>query len=151
MALANRVVVGVMRGRDFHHAGAKVLVNIVVCNDGNVAPAERQFHALTNQVFVALVLRVHHHSHVAQHGFGPCGGYCQRAGVIISHRVTDVPHKAVFFFALNFQVTNGRLQNRVPVNQAFSAVNQALLIELHKRRGHDLRHFWVHGEVLVLP
>ena len=62
-----------------------------------------------------------------------------------------MPQKAVLFFALNFQVTHRALQDRVPVDQALAAVNQALLVQLHKGGGDHLGHFRVHGEVLVLP
>ena len=62
-----------------------------------------------------------------------------------------MPQKAVLFFALNFQVTHRALQDRVPVDEPLTAVDQALLVQLHKGGGDHLGHFRVHGEVLVLP
>ncbi len=63
-----------MRGRDLHHAGAEFLVHIVVGDDGDGAVAQRQRDLLADEVFVALVFRMHHHGHVAQHGLGAGGG-----------------------------------------------------------------------------
>ena len=155
--LAYRVVVGVMRGRDLDDAGAEVLVHVIVGNHRNAAAAQRQHDLLAYQVLVTRVLGVHHHGHVAQQGFRPGGGNRQRAAVgqrlacRVSQRVADVPHEAVFFLAFNFQVAHGGFQDRVPVHQAFAAVNQALLVQLDKGRGHHARHLGVHREVLVLP
>ncbi len=150
VALAHGVVVGVVGGRDLDHAGAKGLVHVVVGDDRDFAVAQRQLHVLADQRGVALVFGVHHHGHVAQHGFGAGGGHGQRAGAV-GQRVGDVPHEAVFFFALDFQVAHRAHQDRVPVDQALAAVDQALLIQLHKGLGHDLGQLVVHGEVLAAP
>ena len=75
VALADGIVVLVMRRGDFHHAGAKGLVNVVVGDDGHAASAQRQVDVLANQMQVALVFRVHHHRHVAQQGLGPGGSH----------------------------------------------------------------------------
>ena len=77
VALADGVVVHVMRGRDLDHAGAKSHVHVVVGNHRNIAAAKRQRDALADQVLVALVFGVHHQRHVAQHGFGAGGGHGQ--------------------------------------------------------------------------
>ncbi len=74
VTLSHRIVVEVMRRSDFHHAGAEFLVHIFVGDDGDVAVAQRQFHLLADEVFVALVFRMHHHRHVAEHGLGAGGG-----------------------------------------------------------------------------
>jgi hypothetical protein len=55
----------------------KALVHVVVGDHRDLAAGQRQAH-LPDQVGVALVLGVHHHGHVAQHGFRPGGGHHQR-------------------------------------------------------------------------
>src|SRR5690606_13622921 len=77
VALAHGVVVGVVRGRDLHHAGAEGAVDVVVGDHRDLAVAQRQPNVLAHQVAVALVFRVHHHGDVAQHGFRPGGGHGQ--------------------------------------------------------------------------
>jgi len=44
VTLPHRIVVKVMRRRDFNHARAEVFVHVFVCNNGNVAFAQRQFY-----------------------------------------------------------------------------------------------------------
>ncbi len=151
VALAHGVVVGVVRGRDLDHAGAEVLVHVVVGDHRDLAADQRQRHALADQVPVALVLGVHHHRHVAQHGLGPRGGHHQLLTRAVGQRVGDVPQKAVFLLALDFQVAHGGLQLRVPVDQALAAVDQALFVQPHKGFGDHLGQLLVHGEVLAAP
>jgi hypothetical protein len=69
----------------------------------------------------------------------------------IGQRVADVPQRAVFLFALHFQVGHGGLQHRVPVHQALAAVDQALLVQAHEGLGHHLGQLVVHGEVFAAP
>ena len=158
VALAHGVVVGVMRRGDFDHAGAKGSVHIGVGNYRDASAAQGQLYLLADQVGVALVFGVYHHGYVAQQGFRAGGGHhkawCQRAVDslrAIGKGVADVPQEAVFLFALHFQVAHRAHQHRVPVDQAFAAVNQTLLIELDKGFGHGARQLGVHGEVLAAP
>jgi hypothetical protein len=49
VALADGVVVGVVRRRDLDHAGAEGAVDVVVGDDRDLAVAQRQLHALADQ------------------------------------------------------------------------------------------------------
>ena len=151
MALPHRVVVGVVRRRDLDDAGAEVLVNVVVGNNGDFAPHQWQRDRLADQVLVALILRVHHHRHVAQHRFGSRGGHHQFFATAIGQRIGDVPQKTVFFGAFDFEVGDGGFQLRVPVHQALAAVDQALLVQPHEGFGDHLGQLVVHGEVFAAP
>ncbi len=150
VALANSMVVGVVRRRDLDHTGAEVTRHISVGNHGNAAFTQGQDDVLANQVQVALILRMHHQRHVAQHGLRPGGGHRQAARTV-GQRVGNVPEKTVFFDALDFQIGHGALQHRVPVDQPLAPVDQALLVESHKGFGHHLGQLVVHGEVFAAP
>lgn len=150
VALADGIVVVVVRGRDLDHAGAEFLVDVVVGNDGNQPVHQRQLHALADQVLVALVFGVDHHGRVAEHGLGARGGHRERAAAVFQ-RVGDVPERAVFFFALDFEVAHRGLEHRVPVAQAFAAVDQAFFIQLHEGVRDHLGQVVVHREVLAAP
>ncbi len=150
VALAHGVVVLVVRGGDLHHARAEFLVHVVVGDHRDLAVAQRQVDHLADEVRVACILRVHHQRHVAQHGFRAGGGHRQAARSI-GQRVGDVPQRAVFFFALDFQVGHCGLQLGVPVHQALAAVDQALLVQLHEGVGDHLGELVVHGEVFTAP
>ena len=62
-----------------------------------------------------------------------------------------MPQRAFFFFAFHLQVRHRALQHRVPVDQAFAAVNQPLLVELDKGLSDCFGQIGVHGEVLTAP
>jgi hypothetical protein len=49
VALADRVVVEVVRGRDLHHAGAELAVDVVVGDHRDLAIGQRQAHGLADQ------------------------------------------------------------------------------------------------------
>jgi hypothetical protein len=69
----------------------------------------------------------------------------------IDQRVLDVPHRAVFFLRIDFQVRDRRAQHRIPVDQALAAVDQALFVQAHEHFGDGLRARLVHREVLAVP
>ena len=150
MALAHGIVVLVVRGGDLHHAGAEGAVDVFIGNHRDFALAQRQLDALADQVLVALVLGMHHHRHVAQHGFRAGGGNDELARAV-GQGVGDVPQRAVFFLVLHLQVGHGGLQHRVPVHQPLAAVNQPLFVQLDKGFGDDFGELVVHGEVFAAP
>ncbi len=75
VALAHRVVVEVVGGRHLDHAGAELAVHVFVGDDGNLTLGQRQLDGLADQVLIALVVRVHHHRRIAEHGLGSGGGH----------------------------------------------------------------------------
>jgi hypothetical protein len=74
VTLAHFVVVEIVRRGDLHAAGAEGGVHVIVGNDGNAAAAQGQLHELADQVLITLVIGVHGHGGVAQHGLGARGG-----------------------------------------------------------------------------
>ena len=67
VALADLVVVEVVRRRDLDAAGAERRVDVVVGDDRDLAVGERQPDLLADQVPVALVVRMHGDGGVAEH------------------------------------------------------------------------------------
>ena len=74
VAAAGFEIVGIVRGRDLHHAGAELGIGQLVEDDGDLAIHQRQLHGLAVQVEVALVLGIDGDGGIAQHGFRPRGG-----------------------------------------------------------------------------
>ncbi len=144
VTLGARVVVEVVCAGDFDHPRSKRRVNKVVGNDRDGALAQRQLHVLPHQVLVAGVVGVHGHSAVAQHGFGAGGGHHQAwhrftiNGLwAVGKGVAHVVQRPLGLGAFYFKVGHRALQHRVPVDQAFATVNQALLVQTHKGFGDD--------------
>ena len=73
-ALPHGPVVGIMRGSHLHAAGTELGIDVPVGEDGDLAVHERQLHRLAHEVAEALVLGIHSHAGVAQHGLGARGG-----------------------------------------------------------------------------
>ena len=113
-------------------------------------PDQRQHQGLADQVRVALVLRVHGHGDVAEHGFRARGG--DGHGLVAAgDRVADRPHVAVALDVVDLQVGHRGAQRRIPVDQAVAAVDQAGAVPLDEHLAHRGRQARVHGEALARP
>jgi hypothetical protein len=102
----------------------------------------------TDQMLVALVVGMHRHGGIAQHGFRAGGGNDQIAAAF-GQRVADVPHEAAFLGADHFQIRDGGVQHRVPVDQPLAAIDQPLLVQADEHLAHRRRQAIVHGEALA--
>ena len=150
------VVVKVVRRGDLHAAGAFFHVGVFVAHDRDAAVNQRQHHEFANQIFVARIFRVNGHAGIAQQGFRTGGGDHQVIFTVsgfraIGQRVADVPHGTFRFAVFHFEVGNGGAQFRVPVNQAFAAVDQVFFVQANKDFFHGIGKPLVHGEALALP
>jgi len=74
VALADRVVVEIVRRRDLDAAGAEGRIDVFVGNDGNRAARQRQGYMQADQILVALVVGMHGNGGIAQQGFRAGGG-----------------------------------------------------------------------------
>ena len=169
VALADRVVVEVVRGGDLDHAGAEGLVDVVVGDHRDAATGQRQFHELAVQGEVTRVFRIHHRRGIAEHGFraGGCddhvvAGFAQDLDAVgidlhmlvartIRERVADRPHVAVLFLAGDFKIGDCGLQHRIPVDQALAAIDQALLVQAHEGFDDRVARHRIHGEHAARP
>ena len=70
VTLAYGVVIEVMRGRNFDAAGTELGIHVIICNDGDGPPRERQVDSLSHQIAIALIVGVDRNGGIAQHGFG---------------------------------------------------------------------------------
>ena len=150
VALADCMVVGVVRRRHLDDAGAELAVDVGVGDHRDRALGERQPHAPADEGAVAFVVGMHHHRGVAEHGLGARRGHDQRAAAVLE-RIADQPQEAVFLLARHLEVGDGALQLRVPAHHALAAVDQALVVQPHEGLGDDGRELRVHREVLAAP
>ena len=104
--LADLPVVEVVRRRDLHAAGAEFLVDVVVGDDRDRAPGERQRDLLADETRVALVVRIHGDRHVAQHRLRSRRRDDETPGAI-GERIANLPQLALLLLAC-------RLRGRTP-------------------------------------
>ena len=150
MALADFVVVKIVGRCNLDAAGAKIRIDIVVANNGNIPVRQRQANGLADQVAIARVLRVNRDSSIAEHGFRSSGRDNQMTRAI-AERIAEVPHVAGFFTVLHFEIGNGGVKLRVPVNQSLTAIDQSFIKQADKGSLHCTRQAFVHGEAFPRP
>ncbi len=123
---ADLEVVGVVRGSHLDRAGAELRVDVVVGEDRDPAPDQRQLDLAADQVPVALVVRVHDDGGVAQHRLDPRGGHDDRVGPVA---VADRHQLAVDLLVLHLDVGQHAAQRRRPVDHPLGAVDQAVVVQ----------------------
>ena len=62
-----------------------------------------------------------------------------------------MPEAALLLFVLHFQVRNGGVQCRIPVDQALATIDQLLFVQAHKHFLYRLVEAVVHGEAFARP
>ena len=123
-------------GRDLQRAGAEVGLDVLVGDDRQLAPDERQRHRRADEVAVALVVGMHRHGDVGQHRLGAHGGDHELARPV-GQRVGDVEQRVGDLAVLDLEVADRRARARVPVDHVVVAVDPALVVQvdedLHRR------------------
>ena len=69
VALADFEVIEIMRRRDLDRTGTRFRIGIVIRNDRNMTPDQRQDHIISDQSMIARVVRIDRNTRIAQHGF----------------------------------------------------------------------------------
>ncbi len=150
VAFAALIVVGVVGRGDLHHAGAELAVDKSVGDDRDVPTGQRKVQHLADNRLVALVIRMHGHRLVAEHGLrtGGCDG--DRAGTI-GVGIADMPHMAGHLAVLDLVVGQSSLAMRTIVDQIFALIDQAALIQGHECLADRFGKPLVHSEALMAP
>ena len=129
--------------------------HVVVADDRDHAIHDRQFHKLADELGARCVVWIHSHGRVAEHRLGTRrrdGGKLPRLiAFAIADRILHVIEVPVHVLHLDFVVRQCGLADRVPVDQALAAVDQAVLEELEERLTHRLGALVIHRESLPVP
>ena len=116
-------IVRIVRGRDFHRAGPELRVHLLVGDDGDLTIHQRQDDHLADQVLVAFVFGMHGHGRIAQHGLGAGRGHNHEPLGHALERIPEIPQVSLDFVVLDFDVGEGGLVPRAPVDDVLAAVN----------------------------
>ncbi len=150
MALAGFKVIGIVRGCDFHGAGAECEIGHIVEHDGNLTIRQRQLHIARMQARGARIQRIDGDASVAQHGFGTRGGD-DDVFVETHHRVADVPQAALGLFVLHFEIRERGLAARAPVDDVIALVDESFFVEAHEGFAHGAREARIEREAFARP
>src|SRR5262249_2180774 len=143
-------VVGIVRRRDFHDAGAELGVGQIVEDDRNGAIHQRELDRLAVQGEIAAVGFVDGDGGVAEHGLGPRSGDYQRA-ISFVHRIADVPEVALRLVVGHFEIGDGGAAARAPVDHVLATIDQALFVEADEDLAHGAREALIESEALAGP
>ena len=102
-ALACRVIVGIVGGREFHATSAKFGIHKGIGHHRDFTVREGQLDGFAEQVLVALILGMHGHAGIAEHRFGARGGHHQ-VPAAIGKGISQVPELALFFHVFHFEI-----------------------------------------------
>ena len=151
MALSHFEIVRIMRRRDFDGTRAERLVNILVGKQRDAAADNRQDQRLSDEVLVALIVRMHGDARVTEHRLGARRRDFDVLARFALDFIADVPEMALLRHMVDLDVRNGRVARRAPVRDARALINEPLLIKRDEHFAHGTRAALVHREALAIP
>ena len=141
----------IVRRRDLDRTGAKVRLHLVVQDDRDVAPDQRQHQRRAMQVLPAFVVRVHRHSGIAEHRLGARSGHSHILAITAFHWVAQLVQLVLARLVVDLIIRDGCHQHAVPVDDARTAVDQAFLPQTHEALAHGTRQVRIHRELGARP
>src|SRR5690554_6236636 len=156
VAFAHFIVIEVVSRGNLDAAGTFLHVGVFIGDDGNAPAHQWQLNELADQRGVARILGVDCYTGVAEQGFGAGSSDYQviQAGIgldAIRQRIAEVPELALLLAVLHFEIGDGGVQGRIPVDQAFATVDQPFLIQPYEDLLYRLVEAVVHGETFTGP
>ena len=111
---------------------------------------------LANKIGISWVIWINRHSSIAQQGFWPSGGDYNIVLAVqcfdpVSQGVAQIPHFTFDITIFDFQIGDGGMQFRIPVDQSFAAVDQTILMQADKSLLYRCIEALVHGEAFGFP
>jgi len=150
VALSHGKIVGIGTGGDLHRARAEIHRHIVVGDDRYWFIHERQNDQFADFIFVARVVRMNGHGRIAQHRLRPGCGH-DNVALAVGVGITDIPQETLIGLEFHFQVGNGRMTARTPVDDIVPLVNHIFIIKPHKYFPDRLGQAFIHGEAFAFP
>ena len=125
-----------MRRRNLDASRAELRIDVIVRDDGDVASDDRQHDLVADEVGISLIFRMHGNGAVAEHRL--------RAG-----RRDD--ELTGFVSRQDFEVREGSVQHRIPIDEPLAAIDQALVVEVDENLANRSRAALVHGKAVAAP
>ena len=148
--LAQHVVVYVVRGGDLEAACAELNVDVVVLDDGDLAPHERDNDAPSAEVLVLRIVRIDAHGRVAHDRFGS-GGSHDGVSVFADDAIAQVVKFALLLLINHLLVAEGGEGGRIPIDHANAAIDQPLAVQIAEDADDAPGTDIVHGKSRAVP
>ena len=148
--LAQHIVVYVVRRGDLEAACAELNVDVVVLDDGDLAPHERDNDAPSAEVLVLRVVRIDAHGRVAHDRFG-AGRSHDGVSVFTDDTVAQVVKFALLLLINHLLVAEGGEGGGIPIDHADTTIDQSLTVQIAEDANDAPRADVVHSEGRAIP
>ena len=139
-----------MRGGDLEAACAELNVYVVVLDDGDLAPHERDNDAPSAEVLVLRVVRIDAHGRVTHDRFGSGGGH-DGIPVFADDAIAQVVEFALLLLINHLLVAEGSEGGRIPIDHANAAIDQPLAVQITEDSEDAPGTGVVHSEGRAIP
>ena len=163
-ALTHVEIVEIVPRRDLHGAAAQLRVGMFISHNWNLAARDRQDDMLANNACITLIIGMHGHCHICEHCLRARGCNLYIVAPVsefyaVLKRVFEVPETALQILRLNLKIRDRGLELRVPIDEAFVAINQVQtisdfvggIVKINEGLEHRLGEMLVHRELLARP
>ena len=139
MSLADVEVGAVVGGGHLQDAGTKFFLNRGIADDWDLGAREGPPDVLSDEMLVALVIRMDGDGGVAWDRLGTRGGDLEERARNLGHLVAHAVERALGGLHDHLFVGKAGLRDRAPVDHALAAIDIAALVERDKGLQHRLR------------
>ena len=139
-----------MRGGDLEAAGAELNVDVVVLDDGNLAPHERNNDAPSAEVLVLRVVRIDTHGRVAHDRFGS-GRSHDGIPVFTDDAIAQVVKFALLLLINHLLVAEGSKGGGIPIDHADTTIDQSLTVQIAEDAKDAPGTDVIHGKSRAIP
>ena len=159
VTLTYEEVVRIVSGRNLNDTGTKLLLDIIVSENRNLATRERKNNVFTDNRGETLILRIDSYSRIARERFRARRRNTDIVLVKLTLRakgaardgITDVPEMTMIRLVLNLVVRESRTAAGTPVYDVVALVDEALVVKLGKDLRDSLRATLVERKALTRP
>ncbi len=150
MTLADLIVIEVVCRSNLDAAGTELRLNVVIGDNRNTAANDGQNQFLANKMLVTIIIRMNGNGAVTEHGFR---SGCRNHQVAIAgcQWIAEMPKVAVFIGRQHFEIGQGRVQHRVPVDETLAPINQSFVVQLHEYLADSFGQTFVHRKTISTP
>ena len=139
-----------MRGGDLEAACAELNVDVVVLDDGDLPPHERDNDAPSAEVLVLRVVRIDAHGRVTHDRFGS-GGSHDGVSVFADDAIAQVVEFALLLLINHLLVAEGSEGGGIPIDHANAAIDQPLAVQIAEDADDAPGADVVHSEGCAIP
>ena len=151
MPLANLKVQLIVGGCDLEHAGAEVLFDGFVGDDGYGSFLQGANDVLALEPRPTFIIRVYGHGDVAHDGFRTSGGYLEVDARCFHDLIANLVEDAILRFHDDLLVGKGSEAGRTPIYHTFAPIHVTPLEQFDETAKHSLRIVLVQGVSVSFP